>query len=262
MSIGSLGVVPQQSLIVAGGPPPLPSLPGDANITHWFKADRDLFSDAGTTPVVADDPVYQWGNQGSETTDHAIQATEANRPVYRTGGLNGQAYLDCGADTDQLFFSDLNPSHNGGITSLPLHRTFAFVIDAYDNTRTNNPLLDGTGGTNGKFLWHLRPSAGNVRFFKSQVALGVLEEPMIIVTSVASTTSFRCMINGTYSTQSQSSNASSADPTSMQFLRSTGLGEYFDGHIYEAILWGGGQVLSEANMTTVSDTLNAVYGIY
>ena len=239
---------------------PLPVLTSSANITHWFRADKAAFSDSGTTKAKNGANVQHWGNQGT-AVDHAIQNTLANRPIYRTGGLGGMPYLECPRG-DARFFGNLAITYGGGLTSTPGYRTFAFVVDAYDSTRTYNPLIGGTGG---KLDVYLRPSSDLVRFYKSQVVFSPSAKPMIVIISAASNTSFRIMINGQYKSMNQSSNASSASYSSLQFLRSSWSSlspdNYFDGHIYEAIFWNGVS-FSSANMTQVSNELNAIYGIY
>ena len=60
---------------------------------YWSAWDSVAYSDAGTTPCVANDPIYR----GSETLGvvanaYMEQTTLGNRPLYKTGGANGQPY--------------------------------------------------------------------------------------------------------------------------------------------------------------------------
>jgi len=249
-----------------GGASPDPLVfPSGANITHWFRASEGVFSDAGSTPAVNDDPVQKWANIIAATGEDADQAVLANRPIFKTGGQNGQPYMDC-PDTDERFFEDLAISHNGGITSIPVgFRTFAFVIGNWNAAATHNPLTGGTGAAGGKFDTHLLPSAGQIRNFKPQFTFSGIADPMIVVCSVESASASRIVINGTYTRISNATNPSSSDPTSLQFLRNTWTSlssNFFDGRMYEFIIWGSGTLLAQADMEAVSAELNEIYAIY
>lgn len=58
------------------------------NLLAWYKADAGVYSDAGTTPAVNDDPVQQWNDQSGHGY-HLKQATSGNRPVFKSAGFNG-----------------------------------------------------------------------------------------------------------------------------------------------------------------------------
>jgi len=67
-------------------------LPTDlAGLKLWldFSDSATLFTDAGSTPVVNDDDLIYQANDKSGEENHVIQATEANRPLYKTGVQNG-----------------------------------------------------------------------------------------------------------------------------------------------------------------------------
>lgn len=71
-----------------------------AGLDYWadFSDANTMFTDAGTTHVSAnDDKVYQV-NDKSATGRTAIQTTEANRPLYKTNGLNGKSVLNFAGD--------------------------------------------------------------------------------------------------------------------------------------------------------------------
>jgi len=248
-------------------PPPLPTLPSEASITHWFRADLETFRDDVGTPATSGDGVRVWGNLGSATSDPAVQDTSGNRPIKRFGGLNGMPYLECPLG-DARFFNDLAITQRSGITSLSAWRTFAFVIDDYDlATERLNPITGSNLTNGGKFGTYLRTAAAssNLRFFKSNITLGVIAQPMICVFVVGSETSFRCVINGNYYSQSQSTNGNSSAIAAMQFLRCMGSSagsQYFDGKFYEFLAWGGSVAMNQANMEAVCDALNGIYEVY
>jgi hypothetical protein len=72
-----------------------------ANLVVWLKSDTGVYSDAGTTPAVADDPVQQWNDQ-SGSGNHFTQATLANRPLYKTAVVNSLPALRYDATNDSL----------------------------------------------------------------------------------------------------------------------------------------------------------------
>ena len=66
---------------------------GVSGLVAWYDfADAStLFTDAGTTPVSADgDAIYQ-ANDKSGNARHVVQATAANRPLYKTNILKGRS---------------------------------------------------------------------------------------------------------------------------------------------------------------------------
>ena len=57
--------------------------PAALSLDLWLEARSGTFSDAGTTPAVDTDPVYQW-NDLSGNANHAVQITLGNRPTLQT----------------------------------------------------------------------------------------------------------------------------------------------------------------------------------
>lgn len=75
-------------VLLLGGTPGLP--PNSiAGLVLWFDASVGVFSDAGTTPAVNNDPVQQWNDQ-SVSAHHASQGTLGQRPLLITNGVNGR----------------------------------------------------------------------------------------------------------------------------------------------------------------------------
>jgi len=61
-----------------------------SNLKVWFDANASIFSDAGTTPCVNNDTVYQW-NDLSGGNFHATQATAGSRPTFKTNIYGGKS---------------------------------------------------------------------------------------------------------------------------------------------------------------------------
>ncbi len=63
-------------------PPPAPG-----GIAHelgvWLRADKNIYSDAGTTNAITNNPVQQWNTQIGE--DHTTQTTANQQPIYKDG---------------------------------------------------------------------------------------------------------------------------------------------------------------------------------
>lgn len=78
-----------------------PSYLGSAALKLWIKIESDVYSDAGTTPVVDGDTVRQW-NDLSGNANHLTQATSANRPPYGDDTLNSLPSVRIGGGDDRL----------------------------------------------------------------------------------------------------------------------------------------------------------------
>lgn len=83
-----------------------------ASAKGFYMADSSVFSDAGTTPAVNNDPVYQWNNLRGVAANLA-NTTLAQRPTFISNAQNGKATLrfDGSADNYAIagnFFTDNN----------------------------------------------------------------------------------------------------------------------------------------------------------
>ncbi len=59
-----------------------------SGLALWLKSDTGVFSDAGTTPAVADGSIQQWNDQ-SGNNSHVLQGTAGSRPILKTSIING-----------------------------------------------------------------------------------------------------------------------------------------------------------------------------
>lgn len=59
-----------------------------SGLQGWWKGDVGVFSDAGTTPCVDGNGIYQWNDQ-SGNARNLTQTVAGNRPVYKTAIVNG-----------------------------------------------------------------------------------------------------------------------------------------------------------------------------
>lgn len=65
---------------------------GPANLAFWYRADSDVYKDAGLTLVSDGDTAQQWRDQ-SGNNRHLNQATAAKRPLYRVNRHYGRPSL-------------------------------------------------------------------------------------------------------------------------------------------------------------------------
>lgn len=76
--------------------PPTPMSAPTADMgfrAYWQAMDgASCFSDAGTTPCVADDPCYRLTESLGVVSNSWFQET-TNRPIFKTGGAGGKSYL-------------------------------------------------------------------------------------------------------------------------------------------------------------------------
>ncbi len=63
-----------------------------SNLEIWLQSGVGYYTDAGITPAVNNDLVYQW-NDSSGNARHVTQTTSADRPVLLTNTLNGEDVL-------------------------------------------------------------------------------------------------------------------------------------------------------------------------
>ena len=256
--------------LAPGAPDPDAGFVWPNNLLYHFRSTSGVFSDtAGTISAGNGDPVGRWGNQGSR--EDAQQNTAARRPLLRTGGLNGRPYLACD-QSQQQFFEDLAFSQPSGFTAIdPL--TVFLVSDTV--VPASYPAVLGAPAANGgKVGFYFRPQAdAQIHFAKSQVRVGTVANPQIVMATIGrnaagttSTPAVRLWVrqNGVdiFNASQQTSNLPSTAIAATQFLRSSGIAEtggYFDGRIYEILLYQG--TLDNATTFAIEAFLGAKYAI-
>ncbi|MEP2510592.1 MAG: LamG domain-containing protein, partial [Reichenbachiella sp.] len=125
-SSGTIGYV--------GGAPHTVPAPGGVsnNIAYWLKADAEVYTDAGTTPVTNGSPFQQWNDQTSAGLN-ATQLTGANQPIWTDNALNYNPAISFDGVNDYV-----GVSFNMGPTSTPNLTTFVvFNSDIADRTDFN-----------------------------------------------------------------------------------------------------------------------------
>lgn len=125
--------------------PDSPTDDGGVSPHTYFDLVNGLYQDSAKTTAVASDGdvVGAEENQGSDTYD-VVQATTANKPLYKTGILNGEPMLLFDGVDDYLA-----GAFAGGLISQPIT---AFVVAQLASGRVNNNagynIIDGDDTTN------------------------------------------------------------------------------------------------------------------
>jgi len=141
-------------LFMGGGGGGIPVL---TNLQGWWKADAGVYSDAGTTACVDNDPVYQWSDQ-SGNGRHFSQSNAAYRPTFKTGIVNakpvirfssagatdamtnGYTFASFATASEFTFFSVAKWSNAGSLWS----ETNNYVIQYHTGTTIDDYNNDGT----------------------------------------------------------------------------------------------------------------------
>ncbi len=122
------------------------------NLRWWLKADAGVYIDNGTTLATDGQAVQQWNDQ-SAVANHARQTSGANKPVYRTGILNGNPVLRFSRNQ---FIDGLAVSGIGPIESFYMFLVF----------KQNSWVAGGTMDGNGTFIIDRPTGTINLTSFK------------------------------------------------------------------------------------------------
>lgn len=122
------------------------------NLRWWLKANSGVFTDNGTTSASDGQNVQQWNDQSS-VVNHARQITGANKPVYRTGIINGNPVLRFSSDQ----FLD-------GLAAPGIGATQSFYMFIVFNQNSYVP--GGTTDGNGTFIIDRPTATNNLMSFK------------------------------------------------------------------------------------------------
>lgn len=239
-------------------------------LLYRFSASSAVFADTdGLIPATDMDPVARWGNLGS--AEDALQPVLANRPLWRTGGLNGRPYLSCDHTLAQCF-DDLAFAQPSGTSAIAPFTVFV-VTDAIAALDQFPALLGAPATNGGKMAFYLRPVVNDqIHWIKSQVRVGNVANPQLLMGAIgrnaAGATSsphtrlwLRQNRQDIFAAASQTASLTSTAIASTQFLRCTGISTngYFDGKIFEFLLYDG--VLDDATTFAIEDWLAARYAI-
>jgi uncharacterized repeat protein (TIGR01451 family) len=133
--------------------------------TVWYRANADVYSDAGVTPAINAGLVSQWNDNGTSATYHAGQTGAATlKPTYVTNGINfnpalnfdGGDYLVNSAPFANTFLNIPTGSGNTGTGSV-------FTV-GYGTSATSNPLVSQWNSTNQPVFIAQHTTSANLGF--------------------------------------------------------------------------------------------------
>lgn len=235
---------------------PAPVMPLASVPQFWLKADEGLFRDAGVTPCADGDGIRQATNHG---TDAAFaQGVAGNRPIFRTGGLNGKPYVE-GNGIDQ-YFEDIALTIGSGLLVFPPWTVFS-LSDNVD--LTNQPAILGHATTVAKNSYFFRPNAGaQSRYVKAGLDYQDLTFPLSHAVWMEDSNRRVDYFNGQTTVRNVASGTPSAAVAASQFLRHAALGAgqgFWKGRLYEFVLFPGTLLSIETNR--VEKYLRYKYGL-
>ncbi|MEL4071741.1 hypothetical protein WKW50_16475 [Ochrobactrum sp. GPK 3] len=248
------------------GPAPGWSPPASDKLLYWLRADAGVLNGDGQ-PAADGEKVGTWQSGGIKGP--AIQSDEARRLTFKTGGANGQPYLQ-GSTADQTFFEDLDFTQPSGVTSI--NPFTAFVVSRNVDV-SGYPAIIGSPATNGgKLGLYYRPDPNaQIHFCITAMRYGNYQSPSVLmvthgrqangtVTSPFANYWIRQNEADLYAAGYDSSNNVTTALTSMQFLRCSSLttGGYFNGEVYEFLFYEG--TLSDADTFAIEEHLALKYG--
>ena len=227
-----------------------------SGLEHWVRADKDVFSDAGTTAAVEGGSVQQWADQSANGLD-LTQTTVGQKPTFREGVARGNfnPSLDFNDDfirntnrvvqvTDDLTFIAVGDTNvTGGV------RTLYGMGDNY-----NDPTMD----LDGTWISPWFDGGGSVDLFTSEVL--TTNRPMIW--GMRGTNGDTNNMHFNYSGEDVQMNmtvANQANYGQNVGLGSDGGGEDWLGRIPEAMTFS--RNLSQSEMERVYSYLAVKYGI-
>lgn len=123
-----------------------------ANLRWWLKANAGTFTDNGTTVATDGQSVQQWNDQ-STIVNHARQTASGNKPVYRTGVINGNPVLRFSSNQflDALAVPGVGPTQS----------FYMFLV-----FRQNSYVAGGTTDGSGTFIVDRSSATNNLMSFK------------------------------------------------------------------------------------------------
>lgn len=145
--------------VVAG---PIVAPPG---MLLWYKAGVEVFSDAGITPAVDTDPVYQWNDQSATGLD-VQQVNVADRPIY-DAVLDGYPALTFTTAGGHYLEKSGEPDMTGAVTVLAAIRLDASgggeIINSFQvGTAVNNQLRFAVDAVTDKLVFGRPYGAGDI----------------------------------------------------------------------------------------------------
>ena len=104
-------------------------------LVAWYKADTQIYSDAGTTPVTDGGLVQQWNDQSGNGVT-LTQGTAAKKPTFRATGLNTNPAVQFAINAGNI------------VSILSSAEALSFSSSAASMWAAIKPVNDASGGSN------------------------------------------------------------------------------------------------------------------
>lgn len=99
------------------------------NLDFWLKANgNSVYVNAGTTLATNGQSVQQWNTNAG--TNHFTQATSGERPIYRTGRINGYPTVEFTGNTHISAGSNVGVTSNGSFNMFLVLKQNSYVLGA------------------------------------------------------------------------------------------------------------------------------------
>ena len=250
--------------------------PGGVNtgIALWLAADKETFSDAGSTAAVNLDGLQQWNDQSapaSNASEIDLGGLGAVLPVYRTEEFNFNPVIRF-ADpnsTNASFMRNTTNAVTGDMTLISVFKTGQ--SDGTANDFVNSPALIGADNTGSTRDYGLGIENGNV-FVKANITTGFTAETstaynddaahFALATRVQSSGAVEIFVDSESAATGTESATEALDGASNFGIANHGnpnVNAQFSGDIAETIVFN--QALDEDERTRVESYLAIKYGI-
>lgn len=154
---------------------PIPGPGGVAGAVVWLRADKNVYTDAGSTLAANGQTVQQWNNQG-QSAYNVVQSTSGNRPQYVTSAMNFNPvlrFVSSGGTHKFLDFGSMGISSSSDLNFITVVKPTSvanagavgdgaggYIIDRNSGSASSNPLADLKLVTPGKFGVQKRDDSG------------------------------------------------------------------------------------------------------
>jgi hypothetical protein len=238
----------------------------NTNNALWLKADKSVYSNAGTTLAVDASTVQQW-NDVSGNSNNVSQGTAGNRPIYKVNQVNGKPALQFTGDM-YLAPGALGIAGTGGFTYFIVLEPTSYTSGATSDG-SGDYILDRTTGTNeltslkvtntSKFGFQKRDNVGG--------GLGGPETTTSINTAAYQlvdymrerAVSYRIYLNGTMEASSADADADLTPPATQIGRHATTAGQGLHGFMAELAIYGTS--LNTAQRIIVENYLASKYAL-
>lgn len=233
-----------------------------AGLQLWLDATTGLFdATSGGSPVTTDgSAVARWEDQ-SGNTRHAIQATEANRPILKTAIKNNKNVIRLDGASDSLKVNAF---------SLTTKRTIFYALSSTSNT--TQILCEQSTNYNDNNKLGIFLIDNGTTFFAGYRDSGNYSAKNF-TTRISGSIIIQTRYNDTHASNKMSQNGQDLSESSIFTSNVSGSGSFdlfigaragnslfFNGDLYEILIYN--EYLADSNISSITNYLNTKWAIY